>query len=382
MVALAVAGFSYTKLGTPAFLRVWGLERNKISLFMAGVAWEDWKIAAVRGLLLVALLLTVRMRRRVLWLGGAAIFLVADLLPVMHQINPRMPVRFFTESPPVAASLSPRRRDYRVFHEADWYGGEKLARNYFSTGSAVYWVVRNGLYPMTTVGDGIALVLERDYDKTTLLPTVDLIYSMWDLKRGGRKDWAEVMMSMSNGWYRSVYRDFEKEKARVRGDFKKTLPIDFKEGTHYPRYYFAEDVVHVRDRKEFVQKLKSSDGRTTAFIHEPGFVPAGGRVLAASESANDATIEVESAGRAFLVMSVTPHKYWQVFIDGATTRSVVTNIGYQGVVIPKGRHTVTMRYRNTLIRRGSVISVAASLLVLTAAVALPRSRKKAPSPGV
>jgi len=29
------------------------------------------------------------------------------------------------------------------------------------------------------------------------------------------------------------------------------------------------------------------------------------------ETANSATLDVESFGQGFLVMSVTPHKYWQ-----------------------------------------------------------------------
>ncbi|MEO6486708.1 MAG: hypothetical protein ABIO78_02075, partial [Thermoanaerobaculia bacterium] len=374
VIAVAVVTMSHTKPGTDTFLEIWDLNRNEASLFMAGVAWDDWKIAAIRGLVLVALLLTVRTRKRMLWLAGASIFLLADLLPVVHKLNPRMPITFFTEPPPVAATLPPNRHDYRIFPEADWYDN-KTSRQYSSTGDAVYWLARNGLYPMTTAGQGIALVLERDYDRTTLLPTVDLIDSMWDLWRAGRSDWAELMMSMSNGWYRGTYRDFEEEGLRVKGDFKKAMPIEFKEGPHYPRYYFANEVVRVRDRKDFVQKLKERPPQLPApraFIHEPAFTPAAGRVLSASESANHATIEVESAGRAFLVMSVTPHKYWRIFIDGGETRSIITNIGYQGVVVPQGRHTITMHYRNTLIRTGSIISIAATLILLAIAFAARR----------
>ena len=72
-------------------------------------------------------------------------------------------------------------------------------------------------------------------------------------------------------------------------------------------------------------------------------------------------------------MSVTPHKYWRIFIDGSETRSVITNIGYQGVVVPQGRHKVTMRYRNTLIRTGSIISIAATLILLAIAFAARRA---------
>jgi hypothetical protein len=366
VVALAVVVMSYTKLGAATFMKIWSLDaKNKGSIFMANLAWDDWKIATVRGALLLVLILTVRTRWRWIWLSAGAVFLMADLGVVVHELNPRMPRRFFTEAPEVAGSLPANRRDFRVFHEIDWYGQEKPARQYFSTGNAVYWVVRNGLYPMTTVGHGLALVLERDYDKTTLLPTVDLIDSVWDVKRSGRADWADIGMSMSNAWYRAVYRNFESERKRTGGDFKKAHPLDFKEHAHYPRYYFADEVVQIRDRKEFVHKLtKETHSRRTAFITGTPFKPAAGRVLRATESSNDATIEVEASGRSFLVMSVTPHKYWRVLVDGRQVRAVVTNIGYQGIVVPAGPHVVTMRYRNTLIRAGSVVSGLTSLALL------------------
>ncbi|MGZ8869339.1 MAG: hypothetical protein ACXW2P_13435, partial [Thermoanaerobaculia bacterium] len=124
----------------------------------------------------------------------------------------------------------------------------------------------------------------------------------------------------------------------------------------------------------FVRKL--SDGSYSdkvAFVSGPSFVPARGTVRGMRETANTATIDVESFGRGFLVMSVTNNKYWRVTIDGTEVRPVVTNIGYQGVVVPEGRHRVEMRYRNTLAAGGAKISIAASVLLLVAAV-LPRRR--------
>jgi hypothetical protein len=55
-----------------------------------------------------------------------------------------------------------------------------------------------------------------------------------------------------------------------------------------------------------------------------------------------------------------------VTIDGKPARSIVTNIGYQGVVVPPGRHRVEMRYRNELIVAGMWISAAATVLLLAA----------------
>jgi uncharacterized membrane protein YfhO len=76
---------------------------------------------------------------------------------------------------------------------------------------------------------------------------------------------------------------------------------------------------------------------------------------------------VESEGNAFLVMSITAHKYWSVTIDGNEAPNILTNLGYQGVAVPPGRHVVELRYRNPLIAIGAAISLA-TLLALVFAV--------------
>jgi uncharacterized membrane protein YfhO len=153
---------------------------------------------------------------------------------------------------------------------------------------------------------------------------------------------------------------------------KESQPIQFVAGERYPRYYFADQLVTISDRHDFVRKLTEGHyGDRVAFIHGPSFVPSSGVVRGYRETANTAAIDVESAGKSFLVMSVTPHKYWRVTIDGRRTEPQVTNIGFQGVTVPAGRHRVEMRYRNDLAAMAAKVSIAAALL-LAAAVFLHR----------
>jgi hypothetical protein len=371
VVAAALSVLSFTPLYTRIFLKVWGQTAGAGATRMIGLSKVDWIVAALRGFLLVALLLTVNTRWRRVWLPVAGALLCADLAWVTSELNPRMPQSFFTEPPPIEATLPKNRGDYRIFHEVDWYGTEDPAKKYFSTGSAVYWVVRNGLFPMTPVARDVAMVLERDYDKTALLPTIDLTTSVWDVKRSGRADWWQPFMGMSNAWYRARYRDYEVERKRIKGDFRKSDPVDFVETDHHPRYYFADQLVEIKDRSDFVKKLsEGAYSSRAAFVKEKAFVPAGGTVERVTESANDATIVVNSRGRGFLVMSVTPHKYWRVALDGRRLKPVVTNIGYQGIIVPPGRHEITMRYRNDIIRAAAPVSGSVSaILILIAAVA-------------
>jgi hypothetical protein len=372
---LAIAGF--TPYYGKGFSMVWGY-KGATANKMIEVSHHGWIIAAVRGAVLFAILWFLPRLKRSTVVALLFVFVAADLLPVVHQLNPRMPARFFLETPPVMRRFPTDRTAFRIFHEADWYGQEKPAQSYFSSGDAVYWIVRNGLFPMTPAGNDLNMVMERDYDKTALLPTIDFVDSVWDIKRSGRTDWWQPVMAMSNAWYRGTYRPFESEKKRVKGHLKNAEPIEYTETEHHPRYYFADQIVTTRDRRDFVKKL--SDGsysKRVAFVSMPSFVPAGGLVRRMEETANSATLEVEASGKAFLVMSVTPHKYWKITVDGKVAEAVVTNIGYQGIVVPAGRHTVVMRYRNPLAAHGAKVSVAAFVLLLAAGIR-PRYRLRPP----
>jgi hypothetical protein len=225
---------------------------------------------------------------------------------------------------------------------------------------------------MTPAGSGIRTVLERDYDKTALLPTIDLVDSVWDVKRSGRADWFVPFMAMSNAWYRGEYRNFEMEKKRNQNDFTKSLPIQFTAAPHYPRYYFADQLVTIRDRNEFVKKL--SDGSYSArvaFVTRPSFVPGNGVVRGIRETANHATIDVDSDGQTFLVMSITPHKYWHITLDGNSVPAIITNIAYQGVIVTPGHHRIEMDYENPLVKIGVGVSAITILMLILLAI-LPR----------
>jgi hypothetical protein len=362
-VAATLGALGFTGIYARTFLKIWGYTLNENSARMIELTRNDWIVAAIRGTVFAAFLWNVRRMNRRAWFLALAAVTAIDLGYITYELNPRMPRRFF-DPPPIASTFPRNRADFRVFHEADWYGQEEIARQFFSTGDAVYWIVRNGLFPMTPAGAKIRTVLERDYDKTALIPTIDLVDSVWDVKRSGRADWREPFLAMSNAWYTGVYRDYKAEKKRVGGNFKIATPIRFEETVHYPPYYFADQLVTIANRADFVKKLTAgSYSRAVAFVQRPGFVPAAGRVLAVTETANTARIDVQSFGQGFLVMSITPHKYWSIAIDGHSVIPVVTNIGYQGMIVTPGRHVVTMRYRNELVRVGGALSLFAVIVL-------------------
>ncbi len=346
LVAVAIAISALTPLYEEAFTKLWGVSSSRFRAVMVSVSARDWAVAAlVNGL--AALLFWLRSRGSIhlAWAWGVTGLLIIDLVPVGFDASPRIQ-RSFYATPEIVEDL-PARSDYRVFHEVDWYGRSDTARTWFSTGRGVYWVVRNGLYPMTSANHGIRTVLERDYDRTALLPTVDLARAMWEVRDAGQKQWAAIFMEMSNAGFRSRYRDRDRELQRVEGDFRHVRPIDFTEVPLVPRYYLAERLVEIDGKSDFVDKLvEQVPEPRTAFVAFEPFDPANGSVSVVSEKSSTIELDVAAEGRSFLVLSVTPHRYWRAEVDGREAELRTVNIGYQGLELEAGEHRVVMRYRN------------------------------------
>lgn len=354
-IAAAVLLLSFTPLYAPLFTSAWHLAQDAAAIRSMQFSRFDWIVAVARGLAVILLLRTASSPRRGAWTTAAAAIMTLDLYLVHREINPTAP-RELLDPPPAEAWVPRDRAPFRIFHEADWYDKTPEIRQWFTDTATAPWVTRNGLFPMQPALYGIRTVMERDFDRTLLLPTLDFVNAAWAVRAAGRPDWPAPFMAMSNAWSRILPR---------RYDAGQTTPIVFLAAPQVPRYYLASQLVTIRDRADFVALLsRASFPLRVAFIAEPAFVPADGVIRHVAETANTATIDVEAAGRTFLVMSVTPQPYWRITIDGKPARAIITNIGYQGAIIPAGAHRVEMRYRNPLIIWGGVISVITILLLV------------------
>lgn len=373
--AMAILAFALSPLFPDYFTKIWRIGQADVPKAMELIR-DDWFGAMWRGLALCFLLWIASFRNvgRV-WVGAVLVLLFVDLAPLSRQVLPRMPRSFFTE-PPIARTLAPNRSEYRIFHEIDWYGQSDIAKRYFSTRDAVYWVVRNGIFPMTPATWGFYTVLERDYDKTALLSTVDLTDAMWKIRDRGQKRWQQILMAMSGARYRARYNPYEDEWKRTGGRMQRSAPVRFEETAGNERYYFAEQLEPYRGMEDFIDRLvKERFPPKVAFVPMKTFSPASGRVVAKIENFNDVTLDVEASGNSYLVVAITPHKYWSATMDGKLTPLHVTNIGYQGVVVPKGRHTVKLTYRNTVVFWSVVVTSVSFVLLLATVLISTRALK-------
>lgn len=377
-LGLFVVTFGVTLLSTSdgfanAFVDFWSLQNRPYTEFIVARAQADWIAATTRvgiAAILAALLYVLRPRHsrtslRSAWAGLVFIFVTVDLFPIGFDVLPRMNKSFFTE-PPAVALIRPHLDGYRIFHEADWYYGAQTARLYLALGR--YWIVRNGLFPKLPATWGLETVLERDWDRTHLHPTIDFTAATWKLQSARVKGWREMVMAMSNARFHTGYRALQPEDELLQGRFREAQPIIFIGVQTNPRFYFADQIVTVTDHHEFVEKMsRDTFSRRVAFVHNPTFRPAPGVVRSVRQTANSARLEVNAEGPALLVASITPHKYWRARIDGRPADLQVVNIGYQGIRVPAGRHVVEMSYRNTLVLIClvvSIVSVAAFIVLM------------------
>jgi hypothetical protein len=365
VVAAALAIFSFTSWYEPTFRRVWSISPSidpsrvldQMLLFR-----QDWLIASARGVLLLLLIAALRHIRRPLWVALAGLFVIVDLGSLAVELTPRVPLAFYRDPPVVVRTFPAQRSDFRIFHIANWSGQSKSGLFYRRPHPDLYWIERNGLAPMTPATYGLQIVISGDFDLTELVPTDDFTQATWKLEKASSGDWLNVVVAMSNIRYVGIHRRPEDALALAHGVMRDVQPVKFIEGAHQPRYYFANEMEVAREPGEFVRKLAARRySRQVAFVGAGAFAPARGVVRHADEWTNGARLDVQADGRAFLVMSVTPHKYWRITVDGQPRPAVVTNLGYQGVVVPGGRHVVEMRYHNPLIAVGGAISIATLL---------------------
>src|SRR5205085_6782427 len=187
---------------------------------------------------------------------------------------------------------------------------------------------RMALFPFEPALWGLRTIYEIDINLTTLRPTADMVQSVWESLRAGAP--IRPFMMMGNA-----------DSLILPG-----RPIRITRGPTLPRYWFADQIVQIRSREEFVRNLVSKRfSDRVAFVAFPPFPPAHGEVVRVTESANRAEVIVRAEGRAFLFASVTPHRYWSATIDGAAARIETANVGFQGVVVPPGTHTIRFEYR-------------------------------------
>ncbi|HEY8131431.1 MAG TPA: YfhO family protein [Thermoanaerobaculia bacterium] len=266
---------------------------------------------------------------------------LGDLALHINELAPRMPRRFFSPPPVTLALAGPN----RIFHQAEWpvWGAHGPI---IEGRERTYWSQRTALFPFTPALHGLKTIYEIDINLTTLRPTSDLVQSMWEALAAGAP--IRPFMLMGNAEYLVL----------------PGRPIRIVHGETLPRYWFADRIVPVRSREEFVRDLSQRWSDRTVFM-DTAVPTSKAEVLSVHETSHRAKLKVHADGPALLFVSVTPHRYWRVTIDGTPARLLTANIGFQAVVVPTGMHTIRFDYFNPLLAVSVMISIISFLIVIT-----------------
>lgn len=364
-VATIAAGafvFTLTPASTAGFKTIWRAHSDPPAQMLA--LWRSaWLVGFLRAILLVLLLRNLPAMRRSRWLVVGLLFVLLDLGLLIPEIAPRVPSGYFRDAPEIARMLPDA--GGRLLHLAEWDRDDPQFRRYLLPQPEHYWIRRNAMLPMIPAQWNARMVLESDYDFTALRCTPQFAAAARTLA-AARRDWLSVIAPMANATHAAVFNDPREAYARARDEPRVLQPVRIVGLGPNPRYFFAQKVATLHG-----SSFPLDATRGTAFIPAPAFVPAFGAVRAVRESANSVSIDAETAGLAFLVISVTPHKYWNLTIDGSRSKPVSTNIGFQGVVIPTaGRHMIRMRYHNPLIVLGAAITVVTVMALAFVAITM------------
>jgi hypothetical protein len=324
-------------------------------------AYFAWQL--LRAAVAVALLITIRKRPAAVVILALS---VADLWLATRSLVPRMPRSYF-DAPPLVRQLPAK--PARIFPEAYWQAFDRdpnaLAWITNRPDAVYWWMFRNGLGDHLPARFGYELAMEDDVDRTALKTTDALLEAMKAMRARHAIAAEQPFLKMAGAGAALRYRPLQ-DGASIDTTPVEAVPLD------YPRYAFADRIERVSSIPEMLGKLEVQRGMETVALAEvEPFTPARGEIRDARESANSARIAVRADGRAFLVLSVTGHRYWSATLDGRPAEIIPTNGAYQGLIVPAGEHVIEMRYRNPMVWVGAAITLLALLGALWSAAAKP-----------
>ncbi|MEA2235490.1 MAG: hypothetical protein QOC81_214 [Thermoanaerobaculia bacterium] len=340
LVAAASVWFAYS----PFFAQVWQQAGNHADVFSEARAGAVTMVFTA-----VALVLILGLRDRpILSLPLLAVFILIDLGARTRTVAPRVDDSFY-DPPPLARSLMREGRPVRIFNDAEW----QVSRQ-----SGMHMAYQLAMLPEMQALSGFDEALEIDVTRTMLLPSIELSELFWRARMARRDDLVHLLL-----FFAGVTHVIAPSNAPENG------PVDLI-AIHNDRYYFAGQLVSL---KRIWEPARWS--RRVAFVDAP-FQPAPGQILSVHESPNAIDLDVVCEGDAPLVLSVTAHRYWRATIDGAPAQLISANVGFQAVTVPRGRHHVSLRYRNPLVVICGIVSLlSAAVLVFIAAGGGLRNRE-------
>ncbi|MFC2130950.1 YfhO family protein [Bacteroidota bacterium] len=133
---------------------------------------------------------------------------------------------------------------------------------------------------------------------------------------------------------------------------------------------FFVDSAAVEEPLKILYHLRDGDFHpsTTAYLEEsipvkiePAQAGADAKVV---EHKNEyIKIEAEASANNLLFISEIYYPAWKAYIDGNETKIYKTNYAFRSIVVPKGKHTIELKYESQGFETGKTLSLASNIMV-------------------
>lgn len=154
------------------------------------------------------------------------------------------------------------------------------------------------------------------------------------------------------------------------------IPDSFK------KYHFAK-TIHTYDTiYSLMVYLNSSFSTVSDYVTQDEFkkypnlgtLKGEGEVLSFSSADTTQHLKVKvTSDQELLIINTALSPHWKGFVDGKNTTILEVNGKYQGVIVPKGLHTVTLKYRFELLEYSYIVMIGMNLLIILTIVVLSAS---------
>jgi len=144
-----------------------------------------------------------------------------------------------------------------------------------------------------------------------------------------------------------------------------------------PRAFLTSGYKIVTSPKDYETMLMDptfSPAGTVLLDTAPGFasLPApAGTVLMKTYQPDDVIIETYTASPSLLVLTDTYYPGWTATIDNKPGTILLADYTYRAVSVPRGHHTVTMRFDPLSVRAGIIVSISSILILVLFVIFYP-----------
>lgn len=115
----------------------------------------------------------------------------------------------------------------------------------------------------------------------------------------------------------------------------------------FPRAFLVGKVVKAESQSDALKLVWQENLRLTAVVENAnGPLPlgTGGEARIVDYQDNSVSIQTQSLGPSFLVLTDSYYPGWQVTVDAKPAMLYLTDYNYRGVAVPAGQHLVVFRY--------------------------------------